>query len=222
MVLVVAAVCVAAEGGDVFRAAMDGEESLKAAGGKATKCEFVDGKVGKALGGKGWVVLPAKGTLDMKEGTMGFWFRPNWEGITPKWDGRSFVRSFSKRGYKLDSLFLGVYKDTVYFFITDAKKGRFQVSAHKIIGEGDAPWKKGEWIHIGVAWKQATGEMEICINGEKKGARKGKPIVQDASQVSDTLTLTPGEINGTLDELFIAPTYAPAMIKVEMDKAKGK
>lgn len=217
--LAIATTCGAAEGEKVFRASLDGPESLEAVGAKIHSCKFVEGKFGKGLNGKGSVVVPSKGILDMKEGTLGFWFRPNWEGINKKYGGRSFIRSFSKRGYTYDSLFVGVFQDSVYFFITDAKKRRFQVSAHKVIGGPEAPWKKGEWIYIGVAWKQATGEMAIYINGKKAASRKGTPIVQDPAQVSPNFSLTPGEINGTLDALFIAPTYDPALIKTEMEKA---
>ena len=73
-----------------------------------------------------------------------------------------------------------------------------------------------KYVKIGGVWKLATGDMVIYVNGREAAKRRVGKVVQDPAQVGEWLSLGPGEIDGTFDELYVARRFAPALIAREM------
>ena len=130
------------------------------------KIEFVEGVSGKALDVRRFA-YDQVGSLQVKElppaecreGTVSFFFRPNWNG---KDSGSRWIF----RG--------GVWKSPFYCHFLKPSLGKFELSVCapkqlQLIVEN--PLTAGKWVHLAFSWNLAKGEIAVYINGKEAGRK---------------------------------------------------
>jgi len=124
---------------------------------------FVDGVNGKALDVRRQAYdqvttlnMDALPPMDVREGTVTFRFRPEWNGGEPgsKW------------------LFSAMNDKKFSFYFIKTKDGALEFSAcapdqRQVIVKN--PLKAKEWTHLAVAWSVSKGEVAIYVNGKCVG-----------------------------------------------------
>ena len=196
-----------------FRWTFDGMESFDGLVARLGRPEFAPGRKGQAV--KGDISLGPNGAFNYKEGTVCFWMKPGWDDTRVA----TILKVHSPRGHECNSFHLGNERDDIYFFITDAKRGRWDLRT-EVRGIPDASWQEGQWMHVGFAWKHATGDMVIYINGKEAAKQTVRPIVQDPKQIGQWIVLAGGSIGGPFDELFVSRKFDPSLIVREMRRAQ--
>lgn len=168
--------------------------------------QFVSGRVNGALSlegdGSGQVRVPLVADhIDLKEGTIMFWFKPAWFGkdesgsytflwITMKDPDKylGFHRSFSKDNPRLLYVNIanrnGVAADTSYEFNPD------------------------QWIHIAFTWNADDGSCVLFFNGKVAAKGTWEDFSGEAGFVASSLLLgkyyaKDDPINASYDDLFI-------------------
>lgn len=159
---------------------------------------------------KNCLSLPAEGTpsvsynipdnIDLKRGTLMFWFKPGWWGddkgqYTLLWvylkNGNFFAfhRSFDKNS------------PTSLYVVTNRWNGGCQVGTSDFI-------KKDKWVHIATTWDATTNTFVFYANGKELSKSTWADNTQDENFAPLTLVLgrfygndTP--INACYDEFFI-------------------
>lgn len=143
--------------------------------------------------------------IDLRKGTIMFWFKPSWSGedpggkytlwwITMKGSDKYFAlrRSFSTDDPKLLSVSLG------------DKSG---VAVHMT-----PEFEVGKWVNVAVTWDTDANECALYLNGERKGDAPWPDVSDDAQYVPGVLLLgryylsgesTDDPIRSAYDELFV-------------------
>ncbi|HBJ96985.1 MAG TPA: hypothetical protein DDZ11_11500, partial [Lentisphaeria bacterium] len=156
-------------------APFDGSPALFDASGKpigiaalsgAGQVSYIDGVEGKALEVRrlaydqvtavNFNKLPE---LDGREGTVSFFFRPNWEMN----DGES------RRLFEA-----GRFRSPFYLYFIKTKSGHLELSVctpqqHQVLAK--ASLKRGKWVHLAFSWSIPKGEVAIYVDGKLAGHR---------------------------------------------------
>ena len=133
------------------------------------KSNYVDGVDGKALAVQRIaydqvtaVNLNKLPELNAREGTVSFFFRPNWE----RKDGKSYYL-FQAGKWRSDFFLI---------FVKDAR-GQLELSVctpkQRQLFVKNPDLKAGKWVHITFSWNLAKGEQAIYLDG-KPAARKSQ------------------------------------------------
>ncbi len=141
----------------------NGEFLARAVSGKM---EFVEGVSGKALDVKrfaydqvGALQLSGLPPMECREGTVCFFFRPNWNAKDPgeRWLFRG-----------------GVWKSPFYCHFLKPSPGKLELSVFAprqlqvLVGN---PLTAGKWVHLAFSWNLPRGEVAIYIDGKEAGKK---------------------------------------------------
>ncbi len=121
--------------------------------------EYVDGVSGKALNAQTPVRLPEFPGFEKREGTVSFFFRPDWEMN----DGRSH-RLFEA----------GRFQSDFYLYFVKTKSGRLELSVcapEQLQLIVDDVLNAKQWVHLAFSWSIPKGEAVIYINGKAAGRK---------------------------------------------------
>lgn len=137
---------------------------LKADGGKIAEggmigqLEYVDGMKGKALvvdGKPAAFLVRDLSENDFREGTVSFFFRPNWE------------RKDGKAHYLFQT---GKWRSEFFLVFVKDERGQMELSVctpkQRQVFVKNADLQPGKWVHLAFSWNTAKGEGVIYINGK--------------------------------------------------------
>jgi len=136
--------------------------------------ELTKGKIGKGFFSQNpgdCAVFDSKGKINLKEGTIEMWVKPNWDGSdknerplfdivgTPEWWNR-FVIVKTSKGKLMFDIVSG--KETV--------KNIWAADNHITVDISN--WEKGKWYQITATWKNVNSDkrnakIELYINGKR-------------------------------------------------------
>lgn len=130
----------------------------------------------------GTLTYPLKDNVDLRHGTIECWvqFAVNVEDYLPVKDFQTIVVLFAFEGEKgsmAASHFVGSIfgaKNGGWYFRPGPKPMMLPVSAAAI-------WKKGDWHHIAVTWKEKL--MTLYLDGKQAGYRDQQSTLEDAFAV---------------------------------------
>jgi len=174
--------------------------TVQAGGGKATDFRFVDGRRGRG------VYIPVRRTLvlpidklDPTEGTLSFWFRPDWSPNT-----------------RTPFMMFELHADPAYRI--RFRRG-FTAPDHCYLQVGDRyPCAFGSfslftaktWRHYALRWSAARGRIQFVVDGEARGEsgrrRMGRFACDVVGPVKATLRLH-GWSRGAFDEVKVFGRY---------------
>lgn len=137
---------------------------------------FVSGKYGRGVdldGSNDFLFYPVKHNIDIKQGTIQMWVRPDWNagpnGLRYLWDMGNDTNSNRFAIFYGDPT--GVAGNNLVFTIQDSEStspfNEFSVSSPVV-------WNAGDWVHIAATWDKINsntnnGEMHLYVNGEEVG-----------------------------------------------------
>jgi hypothetical protein len=176
------------------------------------------------------LLIPAKGHLNLDEGTVELWFQPLWNAPS----GRTAAVP-----YHYHQIFDSRDKEYDYGFMLWLYDGG-EVNAGKSLMAGWAArdksdsvglsvqWQQGDWHHLAFAWKrtsEATGVLKLYLDGalvgEKQDAGSFPPRLSDLITCGTNPPESPNtHMNGVLDELRILkvmrePTLGPLTLDAD-------
>lgn len=167
--------------------------------------KYIEGVVNNCISlpesGKGNILYDIRDNINMKKGTIMFWFKPYWWGDTK--EGKytllwikmkdpnkffAFHRSFSKEHPTL-------------LYITANWQGGLNFYTDDVL-------KKNEWVHIAVTWDAGINKIILYINGKLKSTGNWKDLSEDESYTPFSLSLgkyypVDSPINACYDEFYI-------------------
>ena len=127
--------------------------------------EFVPGVVGNAISlpesGKGAISYNFSDNIDMKAGTMMFWFKPHWWG--DELEEKSFRRCLMWLGLS-DGKYFAFYrtfsrKDAPYALYMGYQNYGTQIQSRA--------WKKNQWLHLAATWDTQFDKYIIYVDGRQ-------------------------------------------------------
>jgi hypothetical protein len=127
---------------------------------------YCDGRVNQAvhLGAAGHIRFPIANNLDPREGTIEFWVKPDWAGTNKD------VRVFFEAGDNFNKGLLiskdGASNLRFLQWGDDPSTPAVEIGTERGLGISGASWMNGQWYHMAVAWKGATRELALYLNGE--------------------------------------------------------
>ena len=143
-----------------------------AEGGMIGQLEYVDGMKGKALvvdGKPAAFLVRDLSENDFREGTVSFFFRPNWE------------RKDGKAHYLFQT---GKWRSEFFLVFVKDARGQLELSVctpkQRQVFVKNADLQPGKWVHFAFSWNVAKGECVIYIDG-KPAARTVREEWKDGS-----------------------------------------
>ena len=192
-----------------------------------SKAVRAPGKIGKALlfrnkGGTRFCEYKAAGNVLAKQGTMAFFFRPNWSGADKADRMASFFFRPGARSRSAGANFpdcMGVFarryrKPYVELWVWCDDHG----GGNNIARGSIADWRRGEWRHVAVTWD--PNRLQIYIDGELRGRRRQRGLITEPDDRFFVGASRNGAFcsDGVLDEFYI---YARALSAAEIGLLTG-
>ena len=151
-----------------------------------------------SIGSVNWLVYEAEDNWDIEEGTVEFWFKPNWRGDD---GGIHRILSFYPEGTSLRPMNI----------VRNAQHLIFSVEGCPSLPSALAnvySWVEGEWHHVLGKWEDQGREKELWIDGVLQGSVSqcsvGLSNVPDRISLSGTPFDGPWGPDGVIDELRIS------------------
>jgi len=135
--------------------------------------------------------------LDLNEGSIELWVKPNWDGS----DGKNHTIFFSGKSWDNDSIFIFKDSDNYLKFLTSDNESNNQGFPKVDVRN----WRIDNWYHLVFIWDY-SGNKKIYIDGHLKKAVSNNPMPTNAYS-SIYIGSTPevfGSIDGVIDELRIS------------------
>ncbi len=170
--------------------------------GTATSLRFVEGREGQGVqpppGNSLSIPVP---NLNLAEGTLSFWFRPDWSDpcyqhsilaellVGDAWQLRW------RYGYSHIPTGCYVTLDTGPTWTGSPVSGSFYSPSHNL-------FSGGEWRHYALRWSAERAEIEMVVDGDTSGRRRGR-YACDLKEPKAAILLLNGEVNGAYDEIRI-------------------
>jgi len=147
---------------------------------------------GIVLGRRHALTFSGKGNFPGNEGTVEFWFQPQWNGDDGRTRSVLSAAAHERNQISINKLANGRFG--VGMFGTPAGSTNF---VYRRADHDISAWKAGEWHHVAVCW--GGGELALWLDGKKVSSRTGALPPQG---VPDAIRIQ-GD-NFALDELCIS------------------
>lgn len=176
------------------------EEDLNEPGGSApsyaTEINYVEGVhgLGAEMTDNAQFNWPKEGILEGREGTVEFWFKPNWDSFTTSEHDMVLVGEFP------DAIFIHHIESTIEIIHT---AGDQPGQDWAVAAASTNNWKKGEWMHLAFTW--GGNEIAYYENGELVSKQIINYTLPDNS--GDIIRFgrdLGGSFDGVVDELRIS------------------
>lgn len=176
------------------------EENLNEPGGGApsysTEITYVEGVhgLGAEMSSNAQFNWPKEGILEGREGTVEFWFKPNWDSFTTSEHDMVLIGEFP------DAIFIHHIESAIEIIHT---AGDQPGQDWAIAAASTQHWKKGEWIHLAFTW----GGNEIAYYENGVLARKEVMNYTLPDNSGDNIRFgrdLGGSFDGVVDELRIS------------------
>ncbi|MDD2486410.1 MAG: hypothetical protein PHO05_07670 [bacterium] len=127
--------------------------------------EFIPGVVGNCISlpepGKGAISYNFSDNIDMKAGTMMFWFKPHWWG--DELEEKSFRRCL---------MWLRLSDGKYFAFYRTFSRKASPYAVYMIYQNygtliSTRAWKKDQWVHLAATWDMQSDKYIIYVNGRQ-------------------------------------------------------
>jgi hypothetical protein len=171
------------------------------------KSEYTQGVVGKAIdmpeGLKSFIQYPARDSVDLKKGTMMFWFKPHWEkNLENPRRSLFWVRMKDPS----QSVFFALYRS----FSEKAPQNLFICLGWDSGTEVDSGriFRKDQWTHLALTWNTERNIAVFYVNGNKNKSLEWKDVTADERYRPEFLLLgryypSDEPIDAAYDEFYL-------------------
>src|ERR1043166_2974018 len=105
-----------------------------------------------------------RGNVDLNRGTIAFFFKPNFDVVEEEWSPIMTISTEIEGYWNSVHEFILIDK-TIYSQLFDVGRYTRRLGLPPVVGR----WKKGEWVHLAVAWDREQG-IRVYENGEEKAS----------------------------------------------------
>lgn len=151
---------------------------------------------GANMGNTSQFDFPKEGIIDGRQGTVEFWFKPNWDSFTTGEHDMVLVGNFP------DAIFIHHIESQVEIIHT---AGDQQGQEWAIAAGTTEHWKKGEWVHLAFSW--GGNEIAYYENGVLVTKRVMPYTLPDNTGTNIKFgRVEGGSMDGVIDDLRISNT----------------
>lgn len=164
----------------------------------STNVDYAEGVhgFGANMGNTSQFDFPKEGIIDGRQGTIEFWFKPNWDSFTTGEHDMVLVGNFP------DAIFIHHIESQVEIIHT---AGDLPGQAWAVASGSTGHWKKGEWIHLAFSW--GGNEIAYYENGVLVSKRVMPYTLPDNTGTNIKFgRVEGGSMDGVIEELRISNT----------------
>ncbi len=149
---------------------------------------------GAIIGNTSQFDFPKEGIIDGRQGTVEFWFKPNWDSFNTSEHDFILVGNFP------DAIFIHHIESQVEIIHTAGDQAGQEWAR---VGGSTTHWQKGEWVHLAFSW--GGNEITYYENGLLVGKQALTYTLPDVSGTNIQFGREQGgSMDGTIDELRVS------------------
>ncbi|MEZ5044506.1 MAG: LamG-like jellyroll fold domain-containing protein [Saprospiraceae bacterium] len=150
--------------------------------------------LGTDMNQTGQFIFPKEGVIDGREGSIEFWFKPDWESFTSN---------------EHDFVLVGNFPDAIFIHHIESRfemihtAGDLPGQSWAVVGGNTDHWKKGEWRHLAFTW--GGSELAFYENGVLVAKQVMSYTLPEISGMNIQFGRElGGSIDGIIDELRVS------------------